>query len=1688
MVYNGISVETPFPNEVLKISLDGNGSGFVLESNIMSKFDTFNTHKFTSKPAWVNSSDSSDIYQADDPFRIMSFPATEAVEVDLTNKSNYISNLYIRGTTDENPVITVLPTRIIPNFIMNSLTNIGAVLQKYDYEVVLSNQYDQGGISNYLDPSGIPTAPSYYLSGGPLHTKTEIDNPSFYSVTDSGTTVTTIQGSLGTPFSNLEFTSNITVSGEEVIIKTRQKPDDPTQLWSIDYTINNPDATCSYNAISGTCDPYTGDYELHFICGNATNGKDISATYVKLDESNASTLSILGSSPTISFQTTLPIYLYDFDVYVSLDNNDYYYGFSMVFLPDNLVENNGSSAVKLSPKMSTSYGDTMGLDGDHSKWRLVSEVGEDYVEGEDIILTDSLSNSYNLGNWIDGDNSFVTISSPGDEFNQFSFVVEISSTNGKTISSQAIINSNTGSSELILSGQIVSEDKRSYTLNTNPNYEIPTGTNVVFDIPENRNNSVIRRCDNNSVISLNTPVQIDNVECIIVDNVGFGTTTVFMSSESSGLSGEYIIESELSLDGFSLLLETEDLSSCGLETPYGINLSLINDQGNEFVLPDMGTICWEVSYEEDSNISISAENRLGEDLILDQCVPAYGNDSISAIMAIDDYSDFSESEIVEVRARYLDDENTVELISNLVELSPKSLPDPSIYNSFFDVFSGSNFIGSTDVNTSIPIGIGQQDIIVKLKENPTFSFNDSNVTWTLRTGPTIVGTWIGDDQTISFEVVSAPLLYILTLDITGAQIAGWEGREFCLSTQMRFIALSDTEVDFIAFPRNRFAGPTRFIQDFNNYTSSYGNTAYDHGHTETFYLSANPGHTSYQWKIKDFTKTTPSNTTTLDVRVDNDEVNIPFTIELSAYSDSVGDGAFPFIGSSDDSTPLKSHVRFISYPDIVLSGDISDDLFDLNLNSEEPFNIDLALTNSFPSPLKVINGGTAEITLSASTFGIRKMSIPLNSNSENIFGFFDLDPSNFFGISPNTYNNINIEISGTAMGIINPPNDFLSEPIETNTISIPVKVYHGPFLSISLDSYCVEVGTDVIFKNTTPSFPITDGTYTNFRFDDGTGTISETSANDEDFIGFYESPGTYSPSLTASLGGEDVVKVFDSMVIVGCGDQCVSYNSNYSRRFDRDLELPYSREELMLKPNERLTHETFNDSLKKIMDNFQYLNDNCQVYSLAAPTKLINDISLAGMELDLKVAKYKNKFAYGISNGGNIVILDFRNVENYSLGPLERFEYIKNDNLVTNEERLERPISIDLNSDGSKFAVLDAASKSIYIYSFNSQTQESKFIAYWGGAGSRTARTKFNSPVSVKFGQNDSLYVLDPESYIIKKYNKYFNWVSNVEHEDWLNTRESLISMSMDSDNYLYVLTASHNLYVFDDKDKFINVIKLQDVGELFFNKFSDGAFYVIKEREIIKYTKFGMRLNKWTSPTFLDNIIGVEQLGSILYIMTNKNIYVAFDCLTIDSIRSEEVDELFWTYDQIKIDRNEAVQDWVYNDSLSKLHQNIDMLRRTIYRTFITYINPFDNEKTEYEVAPIEKEDFDPNYVEDETYIGINEFVTYDVFNRVMSQLHSNMESVMKQIQSKPKNTRIECDDSLCYTWKKMTTNNKLQPNNCVVNPLSWVELKDNEIEDWNGLECEDAEKTEYELINFDLSRAKNRVPYKIDNCEELS
>lgn len=1660
MHYNGIISTSSYPNETIRVLLDGEPN-FIINSKSWIRFDSF-SKRFNSSPnsLFFNLNPSSQLINSEGRFSI-SLPSTSSLDWNISDQNDSFLSLYLSGTN--NGFINIIPTRIIPTLSVISTNQINGTIRIVEPNVILTNEsVEDNPIGNsrvqqlYLQETGTPITSSVYISAGPLHKKTRIDNSNYFTFSSQ---TSSINGSVG-KFSDLNFYTTLVISGEDVKFHITQTPNDPNLLWSL--PVNPNDNYCGYSGITGTCDPNSGEFVLNFLCGLPKIGSKLEANFISINESDiSSSLTLGGSTPNFTLTTTDPIYLYDFDIKISPDDIDYYHGFSMVFDAYGLVENNNTSEVKVSPRVKSEYGATMNISNGHSIWRVTLLSGEP----SSLSAVKSDYTTYNIGDWLPASVSNIYFADADGVYDTFWMNLEISSTNGQIWDDTILVATNSGAVELGLSSVGVSEDKTTYQLRLNSDIEIPDGYFISFNIDPNPNGTILKSCDGSS-IPLDSPVLINKAECISAIGVGPGTTVIDIYSTYLDLSGSFELESELNINDFVLEIGFIPLNICNLSNSFVLTSNLTNEDGVTFKLPQDGNICWKLSYDSD-NMEYNSTNEVMTPIFLDSCLPAFNNSIIMLNATSTTNSQVAVGTDFSIQCIY-EGVSGVPLTSNTINLKAQSFPDPSIYNLEFDVISGDDtIIASSNTYSQYPLPPGVHNLKFKFKSPVPYSYDEENITWN------IDGTTTDGVPEISANIDTTSEEKVVELYLDNITIAGWGSRTFCLNSSITFLQGSDSLVDFISFPRNKFSGSTLTLQNFNNYTGSHGNTAYDSGHTETFFLSAEPGYSSYRWKIRDVIKTTSSNTTTIPLQGNESDVGESYTIYLSAYSPDYGSGIIPQYGFSDDSTPLKEHVRFLSYPDVSLSASIDTDFIELIGDESEPFNLKISILNDEESPVKVIDG-IVEISLSG-VDGVSSIDIDINSNNINYFDYFTLNIGDFFSIRPNTFNVFNLCLSADLSINITNPSDFSPKEVSTNMFCIPITAFNGPYLSISPEKYCVPINEEVMFTNTSTSFENKE--FENFIFDDGAGNIMYATISDP-LTGIYSEAGFYTPKLSAYLDGTLVVKEFQSLIIAGCDQICYDYDENIDRDFSKKLTLPYDLSEIMMKPNEKLDHIRYNSSIDYIQKNIDFITSKCKTYSLITPTKILNQIDIYGLGLDLKQTKFKNKTLFGISNSNTIKIINGEYLDSYNYTKSDRFHITKNDNELTEGEFIGLPIAIDCNFDGSRYAVIDGISKSIYVYDYNEE--KSDLVIYFGGPGSRTAKTKFNKPISLKFNNDGELYILDAGGSIVKRYNKYLNWSSNIDHIDFKN--KTLTSLDIDTNGNVYIMDSTNLIYVFDAFNKFIKTIQVNDTGYIHCNRYSDDIFYIISDYSVSKYTSSGIRLNQFTVK---DKIIGIDQHDSLLYIVTEKIIYVAFDCLLIDTLRDESADNLLWNLDSIRIHKDEPVQDWNYNDSIKKIFDNIDIIRRSIIKKFITYSNPFNPKKTEYELVSIISSEFDDSYISDCPFIGINEFVSYDVFNRVFGVLLNNLKSVLKTIDSKPKNTLQECIDSRCYSWRKLTTNNVLQPNNCSTNPLSWVELKNNNITNWNSLSCEGAISTELENIHFNPANAKNKVPSRIVNCE---
>ncbi len=1655
MVYSNVTEDTAYPSEILDINFSTSSP---ITTNAWVRFSKV-VRRFGEVPQYLYSPDApSTLYSTSFDANNFTFPTITTLTWELEDQSDSMLSLYLRDTGD--PYINIIPTRIVPTLTVVSETQISGTLNKYSRNVytTLTSPDTEDLITAYITPNS-PTALGISdIQYDVPSIKKRIVNSNLKFL---GSSVSSTSGTFGKKIIGVGFRVDLKIGANVVSFSVEPSPGTPTNL----ITKLKPEQIGVYttSAVTGTIDYSTGAWTLTFTAGNSAPNSYVYASYLIHETDVPMTFSTGGSGTTFTISENLPIYLYDIDLKYSIDSVNYY-ACSIGFNAYAEIEDNYSSEVSVYPKFRDYYRSAIvSPNATHSKWRLYSAV-----EINDLSAIDGDGSPYKVNSWIDGDNYPIKLNSKDDSFQNYSMVLEISSTNGLIKSYNVEFYTNTANLFLTLSALHEFDNNVDYGFSIDSGVELDPTSLIYFDIFPNLNGTTLSFVDG-TPISLNTPYEYQYVSSLSALNVGIGTTTISLTSDFiPGLEGGYVITSTLPLSDYDLKFSITRDDSCDLADVFdGYAYFEKDNNGIKYVPPVDGKLCWNIATSQ--SYTLTATNRNNSQIFLNSCVPSIYNDLLKLKFRVGSPSTVAQGGNVTFNLKFegLDE---VEATAVPKILNIQNIPTPTVYDAFFKVLNEDVVLCNSRNTINYPLLTGNYELTFEI-DNLPFIYLESNVRWVID-GVETIGV---SSVTHTFDVDDVDNI-CSELYITDIRLAGWAS-PFCFTDKICFNFVGKNEVDFIAFPKNRYSGKSKINQNFTNFINSYGNTAYNCGHTETFYLSAEPGYDKYDWQIGNSKKSSNTNTTTIGVRGTQNNVNILQTIYVSAYDYDKSTNV-PFIGFSDNSSPLKQDVLFYNYFGYENNSTTSKTVFNLNDYKSIPFFVNLNFDQLTASPVSIVQGSNVTICLSGNN-NSTYLEIPISSDSTSKFYNFSTDYNNFFKIRPNTFNTLNMCISANLALRIKDEPDFNVRPFNTNTICIPITAYNGPFLSISTESNCISSGQYVSFKNSTPSF--LGFTYSDFTFDDGNGNIMYTDTTSEELTGFYNESGTYTPKLSGILNGNLIVKQFKDFIIADCGTGCQEYDIEMTRTFPDDLNFPYNLNNVLL-PNERLTHWSINDALTKAYENFQYLINNSKAYSIDVPTLEVNSIEYEGIGAGVTTWKKRNSLYFSITTDKTIKITNVENLYDTSLEYEDRIEVVKNDNVLTEGELLQNPSAIDVGPNGDYYIVIDSKTKSVYVFDFDKVKNKSKLKTYWGGPGSRSSRTKFNSPNDVIIGPDQSIYISDSKSYVIKKYNKNYNWVKNILNKDWIKNKSQILSIDIDLDNNLYVLCDDKLVYIFSSDGEHINKFKVKETGKLFINKAFPGICYIIGGKSIIKYTTNGIKINKWIRPKFETSVIGIEQSGGLLTVLTENNVYTIFDCIKVDLLRNETLDSNFWTYDSLKVHKDEFVNDWNYNDSFFKLFQNLTMFRKSIINKFVTYVDPDNSDRIIHSFVPISPDEF--IVCEEElSPIGVNEFVSYEVLNRSLSQIQSCMDSLLETIKSRPRSAE-DCGGP-CFTWKQLTTANSIQPNICETNPISWVELDNYGVTDWYGLTCDNCSATELERLEFVLSAAENRVPSSIDKCD---
>ena len=541
------------------------------------------------------------------------------------------------------------------------------------------------------------------------------------------------------------------------------------------------------------------------------------------------------------------------------------------------------------------------------------------------------------------------------------------------------------------------------------------------------------------------------------------------------------------------------------------------------------------------------------------------------------------------------------------------------------------------------------------------------------------------------------------------------------------------------------------------------------------------------------------------------------------------------------------------------------------------------------------------------------------------------------------------------------------------------------------------------------------------------------------------------------------------------------------------LELPHKFDDIKINPNEFGVHSVYNNSIKKIYDNLEYLKSNTRILNSKTPSLYYGWVGVNGSMvadgLSWHTPNYKKDFytipsSVPINNGflnlndvcetNNLLFtLDDRGIKIFKKSnTLVPINFTNKDDFVNTFTKV---ISIAISDDGKLLFILDSFQNKLYRididYDFNNSIYE-KYeptfsITYnIGSYGDDLDPFTFNNPIQILY-VNDIVYVLDYNNKCIKSYNKNLDWIFTYKNDVFDTDTPLCISVNPES-NFLYVLTKS-TIYVFDFKSNIIlskiditNISNLNPI-KIFFDT-SGEFFYVITNDSIINTTTPTSNIFKYTSlGLYMDNldipqdlyIGGKNGVDRDILILSKSHIV---KCQEITDIleTGKGIGKKYWSLDQILIKQDELNQDIVINRVFSRLISNImnfknslesklDLTSESTSAGIITY---FRLTPIKVEQRPYLGDDIENNNV----YVGVNELHTPSVINRELEKIYNSLISLKQfldinvvSISSETGREIDKCLSPFCWSWKAMSTYNITKPmiRACNINPISFKELR---------------------------------------------
>jgi hypothetical protein len=515
----------------------------------------------------------------------------------------------------------------------------------------------------------------------------------------------------------------------------------------------------------------------------------------------------------------------------------------------------------------------------------------------------------------------------------------------------------------------------------------------------------------------------------------------------------------------------------------------------------------------------------------------------------------------------------------------------------------------------------------------------------------------------------------------------------------------------------------------------------------------------------------------------------------------------------------------------------------------------------------------------------------------------------------------------------------------------------------------------------------------------------------------------------------------------------------FDRYLGTPLELPYSKfDDIKIKQNDTVTNFNINNIISNLYDNYLYLYKMSHIASNLMP---LTSVATAGVfnnvfsyYENLSTSQFQSLSTVNITNLDNCNVLSVQHnadLDQYAIfassGP-SLVVFNSNNTFTSIVTALSTNTIFDRSSirwgniqdftfgDKTSFYVLDSSANSVIKYNAAGFVTDDNILrntltyeALIGGYGTFDDTTKFNNPQSIAY-YNSELYVLDSGNSCIKKYDNNLNWVTTYRlFRDFLSAYP--VQINHDSTGSPYVVTNANIIYKYnsDFTEKTTVDVDLltgdkSNVKQIVFSPSDSNVFYLYTDKNVYKsllsnpddivgkYLFNFFKVNTNETIRTISSIAKSDSSGSYDYnfIFSSVNnqgkISIYKDNINIVSLLTDRKFDVY-DLDEIKINSEEYIQNWVINKAISKLLINHMRLRDEIASKFLFKKDTasgdilFDGERY---LLPRELDSI--RFQQDTTnYIGMNEIFQNNIINRPFEIIHNIQTNILSVIAAEVQN-----------------------------------------------------------------------------------